>query len=104
MWYRNTVLPWFLAIFLMFFTGLAAAQDQSQPNEATETSPLKSCLKRFDALDKKHTGKVSKEAFLAAGHSGARAEKYFASKDLNHDGNLTKEEFCIGAGGRIAPK
>ncbi len=104
MWYRNTVLPWFLAIFLMFFTGLAAAQDQSQPSEATETSPLKNCLKRFDALDKKHTGKVSKEAFLAAGHSGARAEKYFASKDLNHDGNLTKEEFCIGAGGRIAPK
>jgi len=97
--YRNAVLPWFLAMLLVFATGLAAAQEQAQSPEATETSPLKTCLKRFEALDKKHTGKISKEAFMASGHGGARAEKIFESKDLNHDGNLTKEEFCAGAGG-----
>ena len=97
--YRNTVLPWFLAMLLVFATGLAVAQEQAQPTEATETSPMQSCLKRFEALDKKHSGKVSKEEFMASGHGGARAEKIFSSKDLNHDGNLTKEEFCMGAGG-----
>jgi len=62
--YRSVVLPWFLAMVMVFVTGLAVAQEQAQSPEATETSPLKTCLKRFEALDKKHTGKISKEAFM----------------------------------------
>jgi len=96
--YQSTILPWFLVVILVLVTGLAAAQDQSKSTEATEKSPLQSCLKRFEALDKKHTGKVSKDEFIASKHGSPRAEKIFASKDLNHDGILTKEEFCRGAG------
>ncbi len=97
---RTTVLPWILAMLLVFLASLAAAQnEQPQPSDLTESSPLKRCLKRFDAMDKKHTGKVSKEAFTASGRVGARAGEIFNSKDVNHDGNLTKEEYCIGAGG-----
>jgi Ca2+-binding EF-hand superfamily protein len=98
MGYRNTILPWFLAMFLVVVAGLAGAQGQSQSDEATVTSPLQGCLKRFEAMDKKHRGKITKEEFIASGHGGARAEKIFASKDSNHDGNMTKEEFCAGAG------
>jgi Ca2+-binding EF-hand superfamily protein len=96
--YQTMILPWFLVLILMSVTGLAAAQDPSKSNEITETSPLKSCLKRFDALDKKHTGKVSKDEFIASKQGSARAEKIFASKDINHDGFVTKEEFCKGVG------
>jgi Ca2+-binding EF-hand superfamily protein len=100
--YQSTILPWFLVLILISVTGLAAAQDQSKSTEATEKSPLESCLKRFEALDKKHTGKVSKDEFIASKHGSARAEKIFASKDFNHDGILTKEEFCRGVGAGLA--
>ena len=96
--YRITVLLSFLALILVLLTGWAAAQDQSKSNELTESSPLQSCYKRFDALDKKHVGKVTKDEFMASKHGSARAEKIFASKDLNHDGILTREEFCKGVG------
>ncbi len=102
--HQTTVLSWILALTLLCATGLAGAQEQSQGSAATETSPLASCLKRFEALDKKHTGKVTKDEFMAAKGSSARAEKIFASRDLNRDGVVTKEEYCMGAGGGKAQR
>jgi Ca2+-binding EF-hand superfamily protein len=101
---QMTILSWVLALILVCVTGLAGAQVQSQDSETTESSPLKSCLKRFDAIDTKHTGKVTKDEFMAAKGSSARAEKIFSSRDLNRDGVVTKEEFCMGAGGAGAGK
>jgi Ca2+-binding EF-hand superfamily protein len=97
--YRSTALSWSLALTLVLGTGLAAAQDQTPSSGLSETSPLESCLKRFEALDKKHTGKISKDEFMANKQPSPRAEKIFTSRDLNHDGILTKEEYCMGAGG-----
>jgi Ca2+-binding EF-hand superfamily protein len=96
--YRNSILPWFFGSILVLITGLAAAQDQSKSTATTETTPYQSCLKRFEAMDKKHTGRISKDEFMARKGSSPRAEKIFAAKDMNHDGNLTKEEYCKGVG------
>ena len=104
--YQTIISSWVLALMLVCVTGLAGAQEQSESSAATETSPLTGCLKRFDALDKKHTGKITKDEFMAVKGSSARAEKIFASRDLNHDGVVTKEEYCkeAGAGGGKAQR
>lgn len=54
------------------------------------------CLKRFGELDSDRDGRISLEEFKAVSHPEGRPEAIFKLRDLNRDGYLSKEEFCLG--------
>jgi Ca2+-binding EF-hand superfamily protein len=52
------------------------------------------CEQHFAAFDSDDNGKVTKDEFLAWPHARGDAETIFAERDLDHDGSITRAEFC----------
>jgi Ca2+-binding EF-hand superfamily protein len=52
------------------------------------------CEGHFDAFDADHDEKLSKDEFAAWPHARGDADTLFAERDLDHDGTITRNEFC----------
>ncbi len=58
----------------------------------------------FAKKDANGDGKLSKEEFLKGSKDAAKSEAQFAAKDKDKDGFLTKEEFMAAGGKKKKPE
>jgi Ca2+-binding EF-hand superfamily protein len=61
------------------------------------------CEEHYGAFDSDGNGKLTLDEFAAWPHARGDAATLFDERDVNHDGTITREEFCSAWRGDTRP-